>query len=178
MSGNLLWVRGIGSSAPDYVKAITLDAGGNVYATGSFYLTADFDPGPGFYNLTSSGQEDAFVLKLDPQGDFLWAKAFGGPLKDYGTSLTLDATLSVYIIGAFENVADLDPGSGIVNLTSLGDDDIFVLKLSRCSNSSFNIINASVCNSYILNSQTYDSSGVYTQIILNSAGCDSVITLN
>src|SRR5438552_13354363 len=44
----------------------------------SFYDTADFDPGPGTYNLTSAGSSDIFISKLDSAGNFTWAKRLGG----------------------------------------------------------------------------------------------------
>lgn len=179
VSGNLLWAKSIGGSFQDVIDAITLDAGGNVYATGSFYNIVDFDPGAGVNNLTSAGQNDVFILKLNSQGNFEWAKNVGGFGVDQRTSVTVDvATGSVYTLGSFEITADMDPDAGVVNLTALGSDDIFLLKLSRCTNNTFHTINAAVCNSYVLNGQTYTSSGIYTQVIPNSTGCDSTITLN
>ncbi len=45
-------------------------------------------------------------------------------------------------------------------------------------NSNPNIINYATCSNYILNSQTYTSSGTYTQTLTNANGCDSILTLN
>ncbi len=41
-----------------------------------------------------------------------------------------------------------------------------------------NTLTQSSCNSYTLNNQTYTQSGTYTQNLTNTAGCDSIITLN
>ena len=178
VSGNLLWAKSAGGSFQDGIDAITLDGSGKVYAVGSFYNTVDFDPGIGINNLTSAGQNDVFILKLNTQGDFEWAKNVGGIGVDQRVSMTVDATGSVYTLGSFEATADMDPNVGVFNLSALGGEDIFLLKLSRCTNSTFHTINASVCNNYILNNQTYISSGTYTQTIPNTDGCDSIITLN
>ena len=55
-------------------RASVIDNLGNVYTTGSFQGTVDFDPGTGTYELTSVGETDIFISKLDANGNFLWAK--------------------------------------------------------------------------------------------------------
>ena len=66
---NLEWVNSMGGTATDQGNAIVVDAFGNVYTTGSFRGTVDFDPGPGVFNLTTNG-EDVFISKLDASGVF------------------------------------------------------------------------------------------------------------
>jgi hypothetical protein len=39
-------------------------------------------------------------------------------------------------------------------------------------------LNESACDAYTINGQSYTQSGTYTQIINNTSGCDSIITLN
>ncbi|MCP4785811.1 MAG: hypothetical protein GY878_19890 [Fuerstiella sp.] len=66
-----------GSGSSDYGYSVAVDSSGNVYTTGKFYGTVDFDPGAGTTNLTSNGGTDVFVSKLDSSGDLVWAKSFG-----------------------------------------------------------------------------------------------------
>ena len=75
---NFEWAKGIGGSGLDSGLSLAIDSEGNVYTTGSFQGTADFDPGAGTFNLTSAGETDIFISKLDSQGNFEWAKNFGG----------------------------------------------------------------------------------------------------
>ena len=88
------------------------------------------DPGAGVSNLTSAGDNDVFVSKLDASGNFLWARSMGGTGSDYGYDIAVDASGIVYTTGWFSSTVDFDPGAGTVNLTSAGARDIFVQKLS------------------------------------------------
>jgi Beta-propeller repeat len=63
-SGNFVWARRISSSGDDWGQGLALDGQGNVYTTGYFSGTADFDPGPGTFDLASVGSTDVFVSKL------------------------------------------------------------------------------------------------------------------
>ena len=71
------WAKAIGGNQSAEGQSITIDANGNVYTTGYFNGTADFDPGAGIANLTSVGGSDIFVSKLDANGNYVWAKAIG-----------------------------------------------------------------------------------------------------
>jgi uncharacterized repeat protein (TIGR01451 family) len=59
-----VWAKQLGGTGDDEGKSIAVDATGNVYTTGSFIGTADFDPGLGAQNLISAGLGDVFVSKL------------------------------------------------------------------------------------------------------------------
>lgn len=54
----------------------------------------------------------------------------------------------------------------------------FVSKTITVNSPSSSLINQTACGSFTLNSQTYTTSGIYTQQFTNIAGCDSVLTLN
>jgi len=133
-SGNLIWAKGFGGSSTDLGYEIAVDSTGNVYATGYFEGTSDFDPSAGAFNLTSTGERDVFVLKVNPSGDLLWAKNFGGVNTETGYSLAVDGTGNVYTTGTFEFTADFDPGAATTNLSSAGGSDVFVSKLDSSGN--------------------------------------------
>lgn len=128
-AGSLIWVKQIGGPVFDMGRCIKVDASGNVYTTGNFGNSVDFNPGAGTFSLTTSGANDIFVSKLDASGNFVWAKKIGGSTSDYGYSLDLDASGNVYVTGAFEGTVDFDPGAATFNLVSSGALDIFVSKL-------------------------------------------------
>lgn len=129
-SGELVWAKRLGGVEDDEGAAIAVDGFWNVYVTGSFEGTADFNPGPEVYNLTSNGFRDIFVCKLDSEGNFLWAKQMGGITNDKGSGIVVDNSGDVYVTGEFEKTVDFDPGTGNSLLTSKGQTDMFILKLS------------------------------------------------
>jgi hypothetical protein len=133
-NGNFLWAKAFGGASDDFGASVAVDASGNVYSTGFFLGTADFDPGTGTADLTSAGIDDVFVQKMDASGAFVWAKAFGGADLDRGSSIAVDASGNVYTTGTFQGTADFDPGSAIVAFTSAGFGDIFVQKLDASGN--------------------------------------------
>jgi hypothetical protein len=133
-AGNFVWADRIGGINSDIGYGIAVATDGSIYTTGTFSNTVDFDPGIGLNNLTCSGTQDIFVLKLDSAGNFVWADRMGGGGYDYGYGIALTSDGSVYTTGYFASTADFDPGSGIYNLTSAGGNDIFVSKLDAAGN--------------------------------------------
>ena len=76
-------------------SSIVVDASGNVYTTGNFRDTVDFDPGAGTAYLTSAGFADIFIQKLNSDGEFLWAKAIAGIGHDRSFGIALDESGNV-----------------------------------------------------------------------------------
>ncbi len=134
-AGNFVWAKGIGSTGNNVGLSIALDASGNVYTTGFFQLTVDFDPGPGVANLTCAGSKDAFILKLDNAGNYVWAKQMGSTAFDAGRAIAVDNAGNVYTTGQFSGTVDFDPNAGVTNLTStVGVSDIFIQSLNSAGN--------------------------------------------
>ncbi len=132
---NLLWAKSFGSIDMDQVNDMVVDDNGNVYLTGYFQGTVDFDPGQGTDIHTSNGHYDGFVQKLDSDGNLLWVKTFGGNNYDEGLGIALDQGGSnVYITGYFRGTVDFDTGPGVNNHTSEGESDIFIMCLTNAGN--------------------------------------------
>ena len=106
------------------------DVNGNIFITGSFEGSVDFNPdlvGSNFQ--TSMGGEDVFLIKLTQTCDYAWAKTFGGlGIWDEGHGLAIDVAGNIYITGMYEGVVDFDPGIGEDWHTSNGSTDIFLCK--------------------------------------------------
>jgi hypothetical protein len=136
-NGNFLWakstqmVEGIGYGARAH--AMALDNSGGIYIAGEFSGTADFNPGSGALQLTSAGDVDAYVWKLDTSGNFVWAGQMGGAAANRARGIGVDASGNIFVAGGFFGTADFDPGVGTFELTSNGGADLFLVKLTQAS---------------------------------------------
>ncbi|MDH4473361.1 MAG: T9SS type A sorting domain-containing protein [Fluviicola sp.] len=134
------WGLGIGGNGWDASRCIVYDSHKNVYVTGSFRDTMDFDAGAGMAPLVSNGLQDTYLLKLDSLGNFLWVKQFGSTADDIGYSIVITELDEVLLTGNFNETIDFDPGIGqfLFSPTSDGTTSTgFILKLDSNGNFSW-----------------------------------------
>lgn len=133
---NLQWAHQIaGLSYSGARNNTTLDNAGNIYTTGKFSGTFDFDPGPATFYLTSAGNGDIFITKSDPSGNFIWAIKIGGSSDDGGNSIAVDGWGNLYVSGKFGGTVDFNPDTGSYWLSSFPSSlGSFVLKLDSSKN--------------------------------------------
>jgi len=127
--GDYIWGNSTGGSWHDASSSLITDPSGNVFITGIYSNTVDFDPSANVHNITAVGYYDIFVQKLDVNGDFMWAKSMGSNEWDAGSSIVLDSIGNVYIAGVYRGLTDFDPGDSIYNLTPVGESDSYLVKL-------------------------------------------------
>jgi hypothetical protein len=133
-AGDFVWVKIFGGSAFQSGKNIEIDADGNIYSTGTFGNTVDFDPGPGVTNISTSNLQDIYISKLNASGDFVWVRTINGTSNGNPMAIVTDETGSVYTAGAFQGTFDFDPGSGTHNLTCSTVSNAYVSKLDMNGN--------------------------------------------
>ncbi|MBN8641266.1 MAG: SBBP repeat-containing protein [Flavobacteriales bacterium] len=99
---------------------VAIDADGNTYTVGLFVSGGDFDPGPGVFNINelSSTVGNYFCVKLNPNGNFVWAMPVGGTnnvntvIGGYGPKISIDNNSGfIYITGAYSSQVDFDPSA-------------------------------------------------------------------
>jgi hypothetical protein len=124
---------GNGAATP---KAVTFDAGGNVYVAGSFTvvlplpgLTSATDPR---YPLTSAGNTDAFVMKLTPGTSTFtpaWADRLGAPgvTPDTASAVAVTSLGEALFCGTFNGATT---GAAVFPYTAGNGADAFLIKYS------------------------------------------------
>ena len=131
--GNFLWGRSIITSTVINTLGSTyleVDPAGNVYATGVFGGITDMDPGAGTFNITAQGASDVYFLKLDTNGNFVFAHRMGSPTSgDYVNDMVIDPAGNIYVGGVVTG-----PGAaatyGPFSFTPASTQDGFVAKIS------------------------------------------------
>ncbi len=128
-NGNLLWHTFFGSADYDYDPTVAVDSGGNVYLAGYSYSTwngpanqAPLHP----FNPGNNGTSDIVVVKLDPNGNYLWHTFYGGTGNDRAFTMTVDGAGRVDVFG-LSNASWSDPAAPL-NLYT-GGADLVILQL-------------------------------------------------
>lgn len=144
-NGDLIWAKTFGGDGADIALSVGADASGNIYTTGTFIGSADFDPGAAEFELSAYNWDpfypktDMFISKLDVNGDFVWAGAIGGPYDDQGSSIAVDEAGNSYVTGFYYDTVDFDPSPGVQEQTAsitnnLPRKEAFVMRLDPLGN--------------------------------------------
>jgi hypothetical protein len=143
--GNFLWAGQVGDpNASSNAFSIGTDENANIYLTGSFQKTADFDPDPNVSFLITTKQTFAmFILKLNPAGQFVWAKSTEclAGTSSIGRSLAVKGG-HVYLTGEIFGLIDFDPGPAVQNVDAKTFRDAFVLKKETSFGSNISVARA------------------------------------
>ncbi len=127
---NFLWGFVVGGTTCDSALSMALDKQDNVYISGRFGNTADFDPGPGELLLDGFAFNDGYVAKYDTDGAVQWAFKLEGASKG-AADIEIDKQGNIYIAGNFSDPLDLDPSDGEFLLEPGGVYDIFLAKYNK-----------------------------------------------
>ena len=128
-AGNYLWAHAFGNAfLNDEGDRVAVDAAGNIFITGFWSGTADFNPDPVVTNNLSSGSgvRSRFLAKYDPDGNYLAAKNIGNSVgtlpssRDAQTGLGCDSDGNVYVSGFYGTSLTLAPGTTL-SVSGLSD---------------------------------------------------------
>ena len=113
--GEHLWTKLIGSDKNDEAKSLTIgDEDGQIYITG--------DTKGDINNQTNKGGNDAFITKLNTNGDHIWTKAIATKKDDESFSIISDKNGSIYVSGSTQG--------NLNNTKNKGEEDAFITKFN------------------------------------------------
>lgn len=133
-SGSRLWATYYGGASHDYLSACTVDASGNVFASGE---TASNDgttiASANAHQSSFGGGSDAFLVKFDSSGVRQWATYYGDNGFESGVRCAADKTGNIYLAGyTSQSTATVSviSTSGAHQPTFSGGVDAFLVKFS------------------------------------------------
>jgi hypothetical protein len=133
-AGAYQWALAWGGPDDDYGEEVVAKDGGDVYVTGSFVGSVDFNPGSGADIHDTVGGSDIFLSRFDPTGAFIRALTWGSDHADGGQGIASDAVGNIYVTGRCYGAVDFDPGPGVAVQTGVGGWDVFLNKFDSNDN--------------------------------------------
>ncbi len=136
--GTLRWVKPITSPSGVTIRALEMDALGNIYITGSFQPTISFSPSDPSqtYVGAASNNANGYLAKLDTAGQLIWVRFFMGNSIDTGMKLKLNSLGQVIVLGHASQTVVFDSTASNATLITAGAGDIFVAAYTQ-SNGQF-----------------------------------------
>jgi len=168
--GKYKWAKRIGNTDIDGANGIAVDTSFNVFVSGYYTGTVDFDPSAATANLSSvTGTTSAFVAKYTQTGICF-------PIS---TTFSVTACNSYTWAEKGNKVYTANNNTDTVHLTTAGGcDSLVTLNLTiKANTSSTTYLN--ICQSqlpYTINGLTFTQEGKQSVILTNANGCDSLAT--
>lgn len=139
------WATSVYGPDLDQIRAVEADRQGNVYITGWYQDSLYFNETTFF--VASTSYYDGFIAKYDDQGNFIWARKFGGNRDDAGNNLAIDTLGNVYIAGYSRSTTPFVYDS--FSFTGTGNDKTCILKIDGNGNLIWGkLVTAGTSNAY------------------------------
>lgn len=134
VNGNFVNAFSYGSGDYEHECHLKFDHTGNIYVTGVFCNTVDFDPGAGVFNLSAPGSYYGygnFVVKLDANCNFIWAVKMSGASSAtvWNKGIQISAGNCPLIYGYYNGNPDWNPGPGAIYHPSVSINDLYLVQL-------------------------------------------------
>lgn len=132
LQGEMQWAKKISSKRSEVINRVRFDAFNNIYICGYFEGNTIFstDANSGIYQ--SLDHTDSYVAKYNTNGELVWINQFEGVQDGAATSVDVNASGSVYTVGAFKGDVNFEAGPAIYTINGNGGgNDIYIHKMSQ-----------------------------------------------
>ena len=126
--GTPTWAHSYGDGKDQSARGVAVDAQGNVVVVGQFVGSVNF--GGGTFTSVGPNFDDAFIVKLGPQGNHLWSKKFGDINSQVPHGVAVSAAGDIAMVGDFQTNMTFDA----IAINSTGDTDAFVAVFDSAGN--------------------------------------------
>ena len=123
--GENVWLRQINSTEYCHIASISIDLSGSIYVCGNFKGEID----TGEQTLISSKSKNAFIIKMDNEGDLVWSKQINGNFSNNKLFLKNDSEDNLIFAGSFTGTLIIDS----TTYQSKYFTDIFIAKFNNKS---------------------------------------------
>ena len=126
-SGDILWIKDYNSAGTLEATTVTADNQNNIFISGRFNSSASFD---GIPLVSSQSSYNYFIVKIDSDGNTIWAKTIPGISAEKPT-IAADSENNIYIVGEFSgtrsfNGTDLSISNGKLYLIKLNSNGQYI----------------------------------------------------
>jgi hypothetical protein len=181
-NGEFGWVKtALSNSGWGFVNGICVDNSDNVFVTGRYDGVLSLDVPIGYNTAKDDGSWNLFVAKLDPSGQFSWAKSIYSINNQFeeGMDIEVDVNTNLYLTGTFWSYTDFDPGANTVynsSIANMGDVFTLILEPCQCQDTLTYVVS---CDSYTsVNNNVYSNDTISFELLSDMHGCDSIVVLD
>ena len=125
-NGAFQWVRGVQGTGNAQMWSVAADTNGDIHALGHFTGTVTV---ANLSQITSSGLNDGVLCRFSATGTAIWRQPFGGVGNVTTERILNDGAGHLYIMGSFSGMANIDPGTNNIGVTSVGNNNMYFAKL-------------------------------------------------
>lgn len=129
-NGDLIWTESFGNSGLDNLSDIKVDNNDNIYFSGSFGGTFDFDFGPNEYLHSSLGGENSVIVLLTKDAERIESFNFSGVCSSNTALLDICLNGEVYFAGNFSGSLVVDAPPVVATYYSSQYYDIYYGKMN------------------------------------------------
>ncbi|RJP33200.1 MAG: hypothetical protein C4547_12835 [Phycisphaerales bacterium] len=165
------WAATVGDTHFDGANAVAVTPAGATFVTGTFTGDVDFNPGNKGDRHNSKGENDIFLSRYTPLGDYQWTVSMGGSSFDYGFGAHVTVAADVLITGSFRERVDFDATRTKDRRKSAGGADIFLTLIHGDGSYGWTRTIGGPSSPDSARAVTTDGTG---DIILTGAFCDTV----